>query len=98
MKVLVADDDLVSRRLLVAALEKWGYELKVAADGAEAWQVLAGDEPPALAILDWMMPALDGVEICRRVRSLPGRESLYLILLTATTEPADVVEGQRAGA
>jgi len=98
MKVLIAEDDPVSRRLLEATLEKFGYEVVVAADGAEAWTALQRDDAPPLAILDWMMPELDGVEICRRVREIPTSTPPYLILLTAKTEKRDVVAGLDAGA
>ena len=98
MKILIAEDDPVSRRLLQATLEKFGYEVVGAADGAEAWTALQRDDAPQLAILDWMMPKLDGVEICRRVREIPTSTPPYLILLTAKTERGDVVAGLDAGA
>jgi len=98
MKILIAEDDPVSRRLLGATLERFGYEVVVAADGAEAWTALQRDDAPPLAILDWMMPELDGVEICRRVREIPTSTPPYLILLTAKTERGDVVAGLDAGA
>ncbi len=98
MKVLIAEDDPVSRRVLVAALEKFGYEVVVAADGAEAWAALQSADAPQLAILDWMMPEIDGVELCRRVRGLPTATPPYLILLTAKSGKEDVVTGLDAGA
>jgi DNA-binding response OmpR family regulator len=98
MKILIAEDDPVSRRLLQATLERFGYEVVVAAEGAEAWAALQRDDAPSLAILDWMMPELDGVEICRRVREIPTSTPPYLILLTAKTERGDVVAGLDAGA
>jgi len=98
MKILIAEDDPVSRRLLEATLEKFGYEVVVAADGAEAWTALQREDSPPLAILDWMMPELAGVEICRRVREVPTSTPPYLILLTAKTERGDVVAGLDAGA
>ena len=98
MKILIDEDDPVSRRLLEATLEKFGYEVVVAADGAEAWTALQRNDAPRLAILDWMMPELDGVEICRRVREIPTSTPPYLILLTAKTERGDVVTGLDAGA
>ena len=98
MRILIAEDDPVSRRLLEATLERFGYEVVVAADGAEAWTALQRDDAPPLAILDWMMPELDGVEICRRVREIPTSTPPYLILLTAKTERGDVVAGLDAGA
>ena|SRR2546421_2738874 len=98
MKILIAEDDPVSRRLLQATIEKFGYEVVVAAQGAEAWAALQHDDAPSLAILDWMMPELDGIEVCRRVREIPTSTPPYLILLTAKTERGDVVAGLDAGA
>ena len=70
MDILIAEDDPISCRLLEATLGKWGHRVVVTTDGAAAWEVLRRDDAPPLAILDWMMPGLDGVEICRRVRQL----------------------------
>ena len=98
MKILIAEDDPVSRRLLEATLEKFGYEVVVAADGAEAWTALQRNDAPRLAILDWMMPELDGLEICRRMREIATSTPPYLILLTAKAERGDVVAGLDAGA
>ena len=98
MKILVAEDDAVSRRMLEVSLEKWGYAVVVAVDGAEAWRVLQDHDPPDLAILDWMMPAMDGIEVCRKAReSLHGRP-IYIILLTARGSRVDLVTGLEAGA
>jgi DNA-binding response OmpR family regulator len=98
MKILIAEDDSVSRRLLQAALAKWGYRVLVAADGQEAWQILQQEPPPSLLILDWLMPGMDGVEICRKVRALPAYQSAYIILLTGKTSKEDVINGLDAGA
>lgn len=98
MRVLIAEDDRVSRRVLMAALEKFGYEVVVAADGAEAWAVLQMEDAPRLAILDWMMPEIDGIELCRRVRALATATPPYLILLTTKSGKQDIVAGLNAGA
>ena len=98
MKILIAEDDAVSRRVLEATLNKFGYEVIVAADGAEAWKLLQHEDAPRLAILDWMMPEIDGVEICRRLRSVPNPTPSYLILLTAKSSKEDIVTGLDAGA
>ncbi len=98
MRILIAEDDSVSRRVLEATLDKFGYEVVVAADGAEAWSELQRADAPTLAILDWMMPEIDGVELCRRIRSLSTTTPPYLILLTARNEKGDVVAGLDAGA
>lgn len=98
MRVLIAEDDVASRLLLTANLRQWGYEVVVATNGDEALQQLLQPDPPPLAVLDWMMPLLDGVEVCRRVRANPALRSLYLILLTAKDTEDSVVEGLDAGA
>ena len=98
MKVLVAEDDAVTRRLIESVLVRWGYEVTTVADGTQAWEALSGTSPPAMAILDWIMPGLDGPELCRRVRDDPGLSSTYVILLTAKETGEDVVEGLEAGA
>jgi DNA-binding response OmpR family regulator len=98
MEILVAEDDPVSRRALEASLEKWGHPALVVADGTAAYDVLARDSAPRLAILDWMMPGLDGPTVCRLVRAAAGRPAPYLILLTARGAAADRVAGLEAGA
>jgi len=98
MKVLVAEDDLVTRRTLQAYLEKWDYQVVTASDGQQAWQLLQQDNAPRLAILDWMMPILDGTSVCREVRRSNLQPYIYLILLTARGYQEDVIAGLEAGA
>jgi phosphoserine phosphatase RsbU/P len=98
VRVLIAEDDPVSRRALDATLAAWGYEVVVTRDGTEAAGVLDGPGSPPLAILDWMMPGLDGTELCRRVRAAGRPEPPYLILLTAKDRPEDAAAGLEAGA
>ena len=98
MRILIAEDDVISRRILEVTLQKWGYEVTVVVDGAQAWELLQRDNAPALAILDWMMPFVDGAEVCRRVRARPRTPPPYLILLTTRESPGDVVKGLEAGA
>jgi two-component system, cell cycle response regulator len=98
VRVLIAEDDLVSRSLLERVLVKWGFEVAVTRDGEEAWQALQQDDAPPLAVLDWMMPGLDGPEVCRRVRGLDAPNPPYLILLTARDSKSDIVAGLEAGA
>lgn len=100
MEILIAEDDPTSRQILVVVLQKWGYTVRVARDGAEAWAQLQGPEAPRLAVLDWMMPQMDGVEICRRLRDEePERDHYtYILLLTAKGAKGDVIEGMEAGA
>lgn len=96
--ILMAEDDPVSRRVLESYLLKWDFELVVVEDGPSAWAVLQQPDPPQLAILDWMMPGLDGLDLCKMIRETPGIDALYIILLTAKGRQEDVVEGLRAGA
>lgn len=98
MKILIADDDKMTRRLLTLTLNKWEHDLTAVDDGSKAWSFLSSVEAPCLAILDWMMPGLDGQEICRKVREQRPNEAIYLILLTANNEKKDVIAGLDAGA
>ena len=98
MKTLIAEDDSVSRRLLQAALQKWGYDVTVTTQGHEAWEAIQQPGAPSLLILDWLMPELDGVEICRRIRASETLKSSYVILLTSRGSKEDIVEGLEAGA
>lgn len=97
MKILIAEDDSVSRCLLEVTLTKWGFEVISTSDGHQALEVLQSQEP-AIAILDWMMPGLDGAEVCRRARAIRTATPTYLILLTAKSEKDDIAEGLDAGA
>ena len=98
MRILIAEDDLVSRRMLEATLSRWGYEVVVTSDGEAAWGILREKDAPRIAILDWMMPGLDGIEVCRHVRALTSPDTPYLILLTAKGSKTDIVNGLQAGA
>ncbi len=98
MRILIADDDFVSCRKLEMLLVKWGYEVVSTGEGVEAYQRLISAEPPALAILDWMMPDMDGVEICRRLRTDRPSGLTYVILLTARGRVEDIALGLQSGA
>jgi DNA-binding response OmpR family regulator len=98
MRVLIAEDNQTSRRALEINLAGWGYDVVSTADGAAAWAAFRSPSPPRLAVLDWMMPGLDGLEVCRRVRALPSAEPAYIILLTARAELDDMVAGLEGGA
>jgi two-component system cell cycle response regulator len=98
VKVLIAEDDPVSRRLLEAFLSKWGYDVEVTSDGSEAWEVFNGPEAPSLVISDWMMPNMDGLELCRKIREMKKSNYTYFIILTAKERKEDVVKGLEAGA
>jgi two-component system, cell cycle response regulator len=98
MRVLIADDDTISRRMLANMLASWGYEVLEAKDGAEAWRRIRESDPPRLAILDWMMPGMTGPVLCRKLRALRSEPYTYVLLLTARTNKEDVVEGMESGA
>ena len=98
MKILIADDDRVSRRLLEARLLKDGHEVVVAEEGNQAWGALQQDPTTPLAILDWNMPGMTGPEICRRARQIKTDQPTYLILLTSRDTRQDIVSGLQAGA
>lgn len=98
MRILIAEDDPVSRRVLEASLQKWGYDVIVTCDGIEAWQALQPKDAPMLVILDWMMPGMDGITICRKIREMPKTQPTYIILLTAMGQKDCIVEGLKAGA
>jgi two-component system, cell cycle response regulator len=97
-RVLIAEDDPVSRHLLKSFLVKWGYDVLVETNGMAALRMLEGDETLRLAILDWMMPGLEGVEICRRIREHKNRPYVYVLLLTARSEKRDLLRGLELGA
>ena len=97
-KVLIAEDEPLSRRLLETRLTSGGYQVVAAENGARAWEILESDDAPELAILDWMMPELDGPEICRRLRSRESGTYVYVILLTARGRLDDLVAGLESGA
>src|SRR4051794_25596746 len=97
MRVLIADDDPISRHLLARTLAGWGYQVVAARDGAEAWRFFdEGDY--SLVILDWVMPVLDGLEIVRRIRASERPGYVYVLLLTTKTRKGEVIEGMNAGA
>jgi two-component system cell cycle response regulator len=98
VRVLIAEDDVTSRLLLKRVLEGWDYEVIATKDGAEAWDSLRAEGGPRLAILDWMMPQMDGVDVCRRLRAQETLQPPYLILLTALGDKESVVTGLDAGA
>jgi two-component system, cell cycle response regulator len=98
LRVLVADDNIVSRRPLEVALRKWGYEVVPAASGTEAWRILQDESAPRIAILDWMMPGMSGPEVCMMVRKLKREYYTYIIMLTSRSEREDFISGMQSGA
>lgn len=97
MKILIAEDDPISSRILEKHLKSWGYDLVLARSGEEAWEALQ-DESIRLAILDWMMPAMDGTEICRKIRRRKKYKYTYIILLSAKDRKQDIIDGLSSGA
>jgi DNA-binding response OmpR family regulator len=98
MRALIADDDRGTTAILAKSLGRWNIDVTVAHDGGTAWDLLSSSDDPSLAILDWMMPTLDGLELCRRIRQDPARAHMYVILLTGRDSRADLVAGLDAGA
>jgi CheY-like chemotaxis protein len=98
MKVMIVEDDLISRKWLQRFLTKWGYEVSCYPDGADAWRALTSDGAPELLLVDWMMPNVDGVELCSRIRSNADTKHSYIIMLTAKSNKTDLIAGLEAGA
>jgi two-component system, cell cycle response regulator len=97
-RVLAAEDNPVIQTMLRNMLKHWGYEAVMARDGLEAWKILRSENAPRLAILDWMMPGMDGVEVCRHIRAAARELYIYVVLLTARTQSGDIIQGMDAGA
>jgi DNA-binding response OmpR family regulator len=97
MRALIAEDDPVSRRMLKAFLSKADYEVVVATDGLEAWALLQQPDAPRLVILDWMMPRMDGIQLCRKIRNWAESFYIYIVMLTARTQSQDIADGLKAG-
>ncbi len=97
-RILIAEDHYVSRHLLERNLTNWGFSVVSAEDGEAAFRILDSDDAPPIAILDWMMPKVDGAEVCRRVRARKDRPYVYLLLLTAKSQKEEVAAGLEAGA
>src|SRR5688500_18675377 len=98
MRILIADDDHVNCLVLQKFLQKWGYEVVIARDGTEACKTLTQPDSPRMAILDWMMPYMDGVQVCRQIRKQQDPSYTYIILLTGKGQTEDIVQGLDAGA
>jgi len=98
MRILIADDSTTSRRMIQSMLEKWGYDVVAAQDGDAAWEILKSPDAPRMALLDWMMPGQDGVDVCRALRDQRPEPYTYILLLTAKDEKESVVEGLESGA
>ena len=98
LRVLVAEDDPMFRRILQSWLQNWGHEVLIAENGARAWDILQQEQPPELLILDWIMPEIDGTELCRRIGGQQRSRYQYILLVTGKNDRQDVVRGLDAGA
>ena len=98
MKILIADDSPIVRHELKSKLTPWGYDVVEAGDGKQAWEILQQDDAPRLAILDWLMPEMDGIEVCRRVKQNEDLPFTYVIMLTGRDTQEDMVMPLDAGA
>jgi len=98
MKILIAEDDVVTRKMLASLLTRWDFAVTTVGTGTEAWEMLQAEDAPNLVLLDWQMPGLDGVDICRLLREKSALRHKYLILLTSRSETEDVISGLEAGA
>ena len=98
MRVLIAEDEAITRHLLTTMVGRWGYEAVAAADGADADAVMAGDDPPRIAIVDWMMPGLDGPSLCRAIRGREATRQTRIVLVTGKGREGDAEAALEAGA
>ena len=98
MRILVADDDPLTLHMVVYRMRQWGHEVVTCSDGEEAWEILESDQLPQVAILDWMMPKLDGVQVCQKIRARSSDPYVYVILLTGRDDTQDLIAGLEAGA
>ena len=98
MKVLIAEDDIISCKILEKNLIRWGYEVVTTTNGGEALEIMQSKTPPDIAILDWIMPEIDGIDICQRIRKEKIEPYIYIIILTALSQGKYIIEGLAAGA
>jgi len=98
VKILIAEDEYTTRLMVQVSLENWGYKVESAVDGNEAWSLMKKQEPPDIAILDWEMPEMDGIEVCLRIKELKRKNPVYVILLTGRDSQNDILQGFDAGA
>ena len=98
MKILIAEDNITSRKILESTLKKWGYEITSVNDGETAWNILQSEDIPMLVIFDWIMPGMDGIEVCKKIRQQNRKFYIYIILLTSKSEKDDIIRGLDSGA
>src|SRR6202050_2891562 len=97
MRILIAEDDVTCQRILGGLVQRWGHEPILANNGLDAWEYLQAVDGPRLALLDWEMPGLNGIDVCRRIRSRTTDHYTYVIILTGRTEPEDAIAALEAG-
>jgi diguanylate cyclase (GGDEF)-like protein len=97
-RILIAEDDPVSRRVLEVFLAKRGYDVAIATNGLDALEILQTQDTRRLAVLDWMMPEMEGIQVCQRVREQADKPYVYIVLLTARSQKEDMLEGLKSGA
>lgn len=97
MRILIAEDDPITRKFLESHLKRWGHDIVVCEDGNQAWSELNKGDAPKLVVLDWMMPGIDGPTLCKKIRAMETKPYTYIILLTAKSSQHDIVEGLEAG-
>ena len=98
MRILVAEDSPTTRVMLEGTLAQWGYDVIVASDGDEAWEILQREDAPKLVILDWMMPGMEGVEVCQKIREVASPNPIWIIMLTSKDPTEYMVEAIESGA
>jgi CheY-like chemotaxis protein len=98
MRILIAEDEKVTRLRLEKTLSEWGFDVETVVDGQAAWDRLCGENPPRLCLVDWLMPGIEGPELCRRVREKFPEDYFYLIILSAQQGVDNLIEGLSAGA
>ena len=98
MKILIAEDEYTTRLMVQVCLENWGYSIESVEDGKKAWDIINQKNPPQIAVLDWEMPGISGIELCRKIKSLDRSSPIHVILLTARDSKNDISQGFEAGA
>ena len=97
MKVLIAEDEAITRSVLEANLQEWGYVVTAVSDGREALDIVQQPESPSIVLTDWMMPRMDGLTLCRKIRNMEKSQYIYIIILTAKGEKKDIIDKSYQG-
>jgi DNA-binding response OmpR family regulator len=98
VKILIAEDEYTTRLMVQVCLENWGYSIESVEDGKKAWDIINQKNPPQIAVLDWEMPGISGIDLCRKIKSLDRSSPIHVILLTARDSKNDISQGFEAGA